>query len=102
MHFFIFQYYLSLVDEHYKRLGFKDEGNHVDRSNRLNILWLACRSGHSECRKEAGERFQAWIKDKSAYIPPNLRTLTYRYESDMPVADNVIYLYLLLNLYSTN
>ena len=76
---FYFQYYISLIEGHYQRLGFKDEGTHVDKQNRLNILHMACRNGHTECRKEAGNSFLAWIKDKSAYIPPNLRNLVYRY-----------------------
>ena len=73
-----FQYYINLVDGHYNRLGFNDDGNHVNKMNRLNILHLACRNGHSACRTEAGNQFLAWIKDKSAYIRPNLRNLVYR------------------------
>ena len=68
------------MEGHYKRLGFKEneDDSHVDKMNRLNILHLACRNGHSTCRTEAGNSFLAWIKDKSAYISPNLRTLVYR------------------------
>jgi len=75
------KYYVNLIEGHYTRLGFREneEDKHVDKMNRLNILYLACRNGYSTCLTEAGDRFLAWIKDKSAYIPPNLRILVYRY-----------------------
>jgi len=69
----------SLVDDHYERLGWNDRGSHVVRSNRVNILNLACKNGHPGCLKQAGDAFNAWIKDPSYYIPPNLRSLTYKY-----------------------
>ena len=56
--------------------------------NRLNILYLGCRNGYGPCLTEAGNRFLAWIKDKSAYIPPNLRNLVYRQVRGYEIALN--------------
>lgn len=73
------KYMLGLVDQHYNRLGWKDDGDHTERLNRLDILSLACANGHKACLDEAGDLFLAWIKDKSAYIPPNLRSIAYKF-----------------------
>ena len=72
---------MSLVGNHYDRLGWKDDGTHPERLTRVNILNLACRNGHKPCLEQAGNLFLAWIRDKSAYIPPNLRSLAYRLET---------------------
>ena len=72
------QYVLSMVSDHYERLQWDDTGSHNERIHRINILTLACRNGHKPCLDQAGDRFLAWIRDKSAYIPPNLRTLAYK------------------------
>ena len=45
---------------------------------RVNILVLACKNGYKPCLEGAGNAFLAWISDKSAYIPPNLRTTAYK------------------------
>ena len=76
--FLNFQYIVDLIDGHYERLGWRDDGSHTDRRTRIEMLSLACRNGHVECLGQAGDLFLAWIKDKSAYIPPNLREIAYR------------------------
>jgi hypothetical protein len=48
------QYIVDLVDVHYERLGWRDDGRHTDRRLRLEILALACRNGHGECLSQAG------------------------------------------------
>ena len=68
----------SLVDDHYTRLGWRDEGSHAVKSNRVDLLYLACESGHPGCLQEAGNAFNAWIRNKSHYIPPNLRSIAYK------------------------
>ena len=72
------KYVLSLVKEHYDRLQWNDAGTHIDKLHRINILTLACKNGHKPCLEQAGNVFLAWISDKSAYIPPNLRTVAYK------------------------
>lgn len=47
---------------------------------RIDIVTLACQNGNYECMAEAGDLFLAWIKDTSAYIPPDLREIVYKYE----------------------
>lgn len=73
------KYVLSLVSDHYDRLQWVDNGSHNERIHRINILTMACRNGHKACLDQAGDRFLAWIRDKSAYIPPNLRVTAYKY-----------------------
>jgi len=73
------KYVLDLVKDHYERLKFIDEGTHNEKLHRVNILVLACKNGYKPCLEGAGNAFLAWISDKSAYIPPNLRTTAYKY-----------------------
>lgn len=76
----LFRKYVNhLINDHYDRLQWKDVGNHVERIHRINILTLACKNGHKACLEQAGNLFLAWIRDKSAYIPPNLRSIAYQY-----------------------
>jgi len=72
-------YVLNLVTDHYERLQWKDDGTHIEKLHRINILTLACKNGYKPCLEQAGNVFLAWISDKSAYIPPNLRTIAYKY-----------------------
>lgn len=46
---------------------------------RSTILSLACLSNYGPCLDGAAERLQKWIVNESEYIPPNFRTLVYRY-----------------------
>ncbi len=72
------KYMVSLVKDNYNRLEWRDDGSHTDRLNRIDILSLACSNGYKPCLDQAGDLFLAWIKDKSAYIPPNLRSIAYQ------------------------
>ena len=74
----VFQFILSLVTDHYDRLGWNDEGSLPERRNRVDVLGLACKNGHAKCLKAAGVAFTMWIDDPTFYIPPNLRTLVYK------------------------
>jgi len=73
------RYVVDLVSPHYDRLGWRDDGSHVERMNRYNILGLACLAGHTGCREEAGRLFQQWVDTPDNYIVPNLRSLVYKY-----------------------
>ena len=72
-------YVVDLVSPHYDQLGWRDDGSHVERMNRYNILGLACKYGHTGCRQEAGRLFQRWVDTPGDYIAPNLRSLVYKY-----------------------
>ncbi len=72
------QYALGLVQDHYDRLQWRDDGSHLERLHRINILSMACKNGYKACLDQAGNLFLAWIRDKSAYIPPNLRSIAYQ------------------------
>lgn len=72
-------YVVDLVAPHYARLGWRDDGSHTEKTNRFNILALACSYGHTKCQQEAGELFQRWVGDSQHYIAPNLRSLVYKY-----------------------
>ncbi len=37
---------LSLVEDRYNQLGWRDEGSHAEKRTRVIILSLACRNGH--------------------------------------------------------
>jgi len=73
------KYILDLVSDHYDKLGWKDEGTHMEKLNRFNILGLSCMNGLTKCLTEAGQLFTAWIADPLTYISPNLRSLVYKY-----------------------
>ncbi|CAB4062909.1 ENPEP [Lepeophtheirus salmonis] len=73
------KFVLSLTREHYVRLGWLDEGSHIEKLHRIKILSLACRFGDKDCLKEAQKQFERWVLEKNIYIPPNLRSLVYKY-----------------------
>ena len=72
-------YVVNLVSRHYQRLGWREDGTHLERLNRNNILSLACRHGLTVCRQEAAALFSSWITDQSFYIHPDIRALVYKY-----------------------
>ena len=49
------------------------------RTLRSTILSLSCMSGYAPCLQGAADQFRSWIDNKDTYIPPNFRTLVYRY-----------------------
>lgn len=40
---------------------------------------MACLSDYTPCLENAAERLSKWINNTNEYIPPNFRTLVYRY-----------------------
>ncbi len=56
--FCVSQYMLSLVDSQYDRLGWRDEGSHAQRLQRVIVLSLACRNGHQASDPELPEELQ--------------------------------------------
>jgi len=73
------KYLIELLGPHVDRLGWEDEGTHLEKRNRIQLLSLACSAGHVGCLQGASERLQPWLSDPQHYIPPNIRTLVYKY-----------------------
>ncbi|KAM8970664.1 glutamyl aminopeptidase [Sarcophilus harrisii] len=58
-------------------LGWKDEGNHLEKLLRASVLGLACKVGDTDALNNASELFKQWQNGVSQ--PVNLRLLVYRY-----------------------
>ena len=72
---------LSLIKSHYHRLGWKDEGSHLEKLTRVKILGLACKFDYRPCREEARKKFKQWIEGnkEERSIEPNFRSIVYCY-----------------------
>ncbi|XP_078069462.1 glutamyl aminopeptidase isoform X2 [Mustelus asterias] len=64
------------------KLGWKDQGDHLDRLLREDALALACRMGDEQALANASELFEKWINGTS--VEPNLRLIVYRYGMQTP------------------
>lgn len=73
------KYMVNLVKDHVETLGWEDTGNHLDRRKRLVLMYLACSNGYEPCLNGAYERLSRWIQDQDFYIPPNTRSLVYKF-----------------------
>ena len=73
------EFVISLVKGHYDRLGWKDEGTHLEKLTRIKVLYVACKFDYRPCREEAKKRFKLWLDEKKSYIEPNFRSLVYYY-----------------------
>ena len=76
----LFRSYLeSILEQMYTRVGWTDQGTHVEKLTRSYVLEKACKNGHSHCSKQAGELLLQWIDNVSFPIPANLRSTVYKY-----------------------
>ncbi|KAG7170009.1 glutamyl aminopeptidase-like [Homarus americanus] len=73
------KYMVGLVNDHVERLGWNDTGSHLERRNRLVLMFLACSNGYDPCLQGAHQRLLSWVKDPEYYIPPNTRSLVYQF-----------------------
>ncbi|XP_051820348.1 glutamyl aminopeptidase [Antechinus flavipes] len=71
------EYLRSRVKPLADSLGWKDEGNHLEKLLRASILGLACKMGDTDALNNASELFKKWQNGVSQ--PVNLRLLVYRY-----------------------
>lgn len=76
-HELIQEYINVLTHDILLNLTWSDEGNHLEKRLRTYIIDLACDNGNKLCLEEASKRLTLWINGQT--IPPNLRTLVYRY-----------------------
>ncbi|XP_001363921.2 glutamyl aminopeptidase [Monodelphis domestica] len=58
-------------------LGWKDEGEHLEKLLRASVLGLACKMGDPDALNNASELFKKWQNGDRQ--PVNLRLLVYRY-----------------------
>ncbi|XP_070544138.1 glutamyl aminopeptidase-like [Ptychodera flava] len=71
------QYVKKQVTNMYDRLGFLDEGEHLEKYLRGDIITMACDNGNKDCLNDALKYFQDWKDDKD--IPSDFRSPVYKY-----------------------
>uniref|UniRef100_A0A4W3HH61 Aminopeptidase n=1 Tax=Callorhinchus milii TaxID=7868 RepID=A0A4W3HH61_CALMI len=71
------EYWKNQVKPIVHSLGWKDEGEHLERLLRTDVLGLACQMGDEEALSNASQLFNRWLT--GARVEPNLRLLVYRY-----------------------
>ncbi|XP_055972617.1 glutamyl aminopeptidase [Sorex fumeus] len=72
-------YFQARVKPIVDKLGWNDNGDHIERLLRASVFGFACKVKYSEALKNASEEFKKWINEPSYSIPVNLRLLAYRY-----------------------
>ncbi|PFX22374.1 Glutamyl aminopeptidase [Stylophora pistillata] len=74
------KYLVYQAEPIYKRLGFTDEGSHLETFLRPAILEIVCDAKDKECRANASKYFRDWMRDPfQNQIPANFRSLVYYY-----------------------
>lgn len=75
-----FKDYMSgLVEPLYTSLGWEDEGNHLERLLRTDVVRLACISGSDTCLDTAAGKIQSWVLDATSPLPLDTRRQSYRW-----------------------
>lgn len=73
-------YYQSKVQPAADELGWDTtQGSHNDKLNRYTVLALALRYGYQDALDHATAEFEKWIADENYFLPPDTRSLIYRY-----------------------
>ncbi|KAK3888871.1 hypothetical protein Pcinc_007085, partial [Petrolisthes cinctipes] len=73
------KYMVNLVSDHVEELGWSDTGSHLERRKRMVLMFLACSNGYEPCLEGAYQRLSNWTNDSAFYIPPNTRSLVYKF-----------------------
>lgn len=74
------KYLVYQAEPIYKRLGFTDQGSHLETFLRPAILEIVCDAKDKACRANASKYFRDWMRDPvKNRIPANLRSLIYYY-----------------------
>ncbi|KAK4308314.1 hypothetical protein Pmani_019995 [Petrolisthes manimaculis] len=73
------EYVASLVNPVYTTLGWEDEGSHLHRLLRSDIVYLACASNITDCLGTAATILDSWIIDASYPLPLDTRRQVYRW-----------------------
>ncbi|KAK7870402.1 hypothetical protein R5R35_000563 [Gryllus longicercus] len=69
---------LELLDGVYAQLGFADEGSHLEKLLRAQVLARACGAAHASCLQDARDRLDAFLR-RGQEIEPDLRSVVYCY-----------------------
>ncbi|KAL3859955.1 hypothetical protein ACJMK2_010134, partial [Sinanodonta woodiana] len=74
-------YVLKKVKPVMEKLTWNDDGNHLNKLMRSNIITLACGFGDKGCLANATKLFRDWLGyfSLSFSVPPNLRDYVYKY-----------------------
>uniref|UniRef100_A0A0P4WBK7 Aminopeptidase n=1 Tax=Scylla olivacea TaxID=85551 RepID=A0A0P4WBK7_SCYOL len=72
-------YVSSLVEPLYSSLGWDDEGDHLRRLLRTDVVTLACISGSDACLEAAARKIESWILDATSPLPLDARRQSYRW-----------------------
>lgn len=72
-------YVSRLVEPMYTSLGWADEGDHLQKLLRIDVVSLACASGSSACLQEAATELHRWIVDDMYSLPVGTRRQVYRW-----------------------
>ncbi|XP_063881368.1 glutamyl aminopeptidase-like isoform X4 [Scylla paramamosain] len=72
-------YVSSLVEPLYSSLGWDDEGDHLRRLLRTDVVTLACISGSDACLEAAARKIESWVLDATSPLPLDARRQSYRW-----------------------
>ena len=73
------EYRFDLIKPNFDRLGFHDNGTHLDKYLRVDGVYAACGVRNKECLSKTKELFDKWIKNDSFQVIPDLRSVVYFY-----------------------
>ncbi|XP_048762432.2 glutamyl aminopeptidase-like [Ostrea edulis] len=60
------------------QIGWEDDGDHLKKLMRVNLISLTCGMGDKDCLDNATNRFRRWL-DNGESVTPNIRSIVYKY-----------------------
>ncbi|XP_028401179.1 glutamyl aminopeptidase-like [Dendronephthya gigantea] len=72
-------YLFQLIKPNFEKLGFHENGTHLDKFLRIDGINAACGVGDEHCMKKTKDLFDKWIKNESYPVPADLRSPVYLY-----------------------
>ncbi|CAB4005515.1 glutamyl aminopeptidase-like [Paramuricea clavata] len=72
-------YRFKLMKPNFDRLGFFDNGTHLEKYLRVDAVYTACGVRNKVCMDKTKELFDKWIRNESHPVPPDLRSAVYLY-----------------------
>ncbi|ELT93925.1 hypothetical protein CAPTEDRAFT_205328 [Capitella teleta] len=73
------RYVEQLSRNRMSKLGVRDEGSHLEKLNRDDIMLISCLHGNEECLVNSSSLFTRWVQDESDSVPTNLRAAVYAF-----------------------
>nr|XP_042907730.1 uncharacterized protein LOC107439767 isoform X3 [Parasteatoda tepidariorum] len=71
------EYVRSLSKDLYKKIGWNETGNYLQRELRKEVLKAACDNNNYDCLESAATSFKRWMKGEK--LSPELSSLVYEY-----------------------